>query len=82
MLQEELKNRLALIEENIKKVNQEVQQGLANLNLLEGGRQECTYWLTRPEEVSLVLGEEVEQEFEVTETQLDVQEEDKKQNTF
>lgn len=48
MTQEELNNRLILIEENIKKVNQQIQQTMANLNLLEGGRQECLYWLSRP----------------------------------
>jgi len=47
MLQEELKTRLSLIEENIKKVNQEVQQGMANLNLLNGGKQECLYWMNQ-----------------------------------
>lgn len=47
MLQELFKARLDLIEDNIKKVNQEAQQSMANLNLLNGGKQECLYWMSQ-----------------------------------
>lgn len=38
MTEEELKKRLQAIE-------QLMQQALANFNMLEGGKQECLYWL-------------------------------------
>lgn len=40
-----LKERIILIEDNIKKTNQQISQLAANLNMLEGGRQECLHWL-------------------------------------
>jgi hypothetical protein len=91
MSQAEFKARLDLIEENIKKVNQEVQQGLANLNLLEGGKRECIHWMnnleTPQQEVDIQIEElsEIEPVFIPKEEQLDEPEEveeDKKSTTF
>ena len=60
MNKEELKKRLIFIEEHIKKTNQEIQKNYANLNILEGGKQECLYWLKTMEiEVSEVSEESI-----------------------
>ncbi|HLX54195.1 MAG TPA: hypothetical protein VKR58_09645 [Aquella sp.] len=76
MTHEELTSRLALIDENIKKVNQEVQQSLANLNLLQGGRQECLHWLN-----NLSENEQLPIQEEIAEI-CNVSEEDNKKSTF
>lgn len=42
----ELINKRKLqVETAIKKTNEQIQQLMSNLNMLEGGRQECIFWL-------------------------------------
>lgn len=45
MEKEKLQERLKLIEEAIKKLNGQLNQTMADLNVLEGGRQEVSFWL-------------------------------------
>lgn len=75
MLQELLKTRLKLLEDNIHKVNQEAQQAMANLNLLNGAKQECLYWLSNP-----VVPEVLQRQDEIT--GMDHIEESKEKSTF
>ncbi len=47
MNEQKLQERLKEIDEAIKKQNQLINQHVANLNILEGGRQECQFWINR-----------------------------------
>ena len=44
-MKENIKKRLEEIEGAIARTNGIIQQTMANLNVLEGGRQECLYWI-------------------------------------
>ena len=45
MKKETLQQRLAVIEAELVKQQAFVEQATANLNMLQGGKQECLYWL-------------------------------------
>jgi len=51
MTKEKLKERLHEIEQNINKIDSHIKQLLANLNMLDGGKQECLHWLKELEKV-------------------------------
>jgi hypothetical protein len=45
MTKEELEKRLAIIESSIAKHQEVIQQSIANINLLQGSKNECLFWL-------------------------------------
>lgn len=45
MNKELLEKRLSIIEDHIKNINNEIKKNVTNLNILEGGKQECLYWI-------------------------------------
>lgn len=45
MTKEKLQERLNEIDQNINKIDSHIKQLVANLNMLDGGKQECLYWL-------------------------------------
>lgn len=45
MTKESVNKRLLEIESAITNTNKQIQQLMANLNMLEGGKQEALYWL-------------------------------------
>lgn len=51
MKKEDLEKRLQLIEENISKHNKNIEQLVANLNVLTGAKNECLFWLSQNEEI-------------------------------
>lgn len=53
MDKEVLKTRLKEIEDAIQKQNGVVQQAMANLNMLEGGKQELLFWLAKMDETEM-----------------------------
>ena len=52
MNESDLLIRIAEIENAIRETNGVLQQQSANLNMLEGGRQECLFWLAKLKELS------------------------------
>lgn len=51
-MKEKLKERLKYIEEAIDNQNKSIEQLVANLNILYGGKQEVIYWIKNFEEES------------------------------
>lgn len=49
MTKEIIQQRLKELETAIEKQNQIINQDMANLNMLEGGKQECLFWLKKLE---------------------------------
>lgn len=47
MTKEEIKKRLAIVDDMIKQHNEQMQQLVGNLNLLQGSRNECLFWLDK-----------------------------------
>ena len=43
-------NMLALLEGRLQEIEAAIQQATANFNMLEGGKQECIFWINKVKE--------------------------------
>lgn len=53
MNKEAIEKRLSEIEAALKAENNKLNQALANINMLDGGKRECIFWLDKLEKEAL-----------------------------